>query len=125
MENINILDYFETKINPNSPAGKYDERPWNFCKLCDFKSLQGHGKIGGMANQSIKIHIIKKHNIKLSETKWIDTSQKETKNEMKPITCKLAKFYKFNENNPKKDFACKECRIKAKKAVKKLKECSL
>jgi len=74
---VNILEYFETKINKNSPAGKHDERPWNFCKLCDFNCLQGSGKLGGMANQSIKIHLIKKHNIRLDKSKWIMGTQSD------------------------------------------------
>jgi len=73
-EIINILEYFETKINKNSPAGKHDERPWNFCKLCDFNSLQSCGKIGGMANQSIKMHLIKKHDIRLCKSNWTRSS---------------------------------------------------
>ncbi len=71
MEEINILDYFETRINKNSPAGKHDERPWNFCRLCEFKSLQGNMEYGKMRHQSIKMHLIKKHNIRLSDCKWV------------------------------------------------------
>jgi len=76
-ESINILDYFDTKININSPAGRHDDRSWNFCNLCDFVSLQSGGKIGGMANQSIKMHLIKKHGIRMSvKRKWEISSEK-------------------------------------------------
>ena len=36
------------------------------------------------------------------------------------ITCKLAKYYKFNSKYPKDDFVCDECRFKAKMEAKKI-----
>lgn len=39
---------------------------------------------------------------------------------MEIVTCKLAKHYKFNQDNPSKDIACKDCRNKAKRRSNKL-----
>lgn len=58
--NIHIGDFVTFGKNTNSPAGKYDDRNWYMCKLCEYANL---------SKQGMTIHLSKYHHISSSTNK--------------------------------------------------------